>query len=246
MSRYSNAVGYHNKIRFRLHLDIIRLHLDLDIIRLDRLLRIITQNHPLCIIKLERPLCVVRIRCLVRSILRNTHARHATLPRLRAWSRELTREYLPGTACAPKPHDAGSSTACAAIKARTQWKVFVCRTHRTTATTHAAHAKHAESQSAASVHAISTRRHARVERAAAAGWCAERGPYHAFHADVLVFRALGDVCVGCEGTGAVACEGGHDAVFLFVRVDGARGLEVFGKGRIGVDSGTCKSLARDS
>jgi hypothetical protein len=51
------------------------------------------------------------------------------------------------------------------------------------------------------------------------------------------------MCIGCERTRAVTCEGSHDAVLLFVRIDSARGLEVFGKGSVGVDSGTYKALA---
>lgn len=47
------------------------------------------------------------------------------------------------------------------------------------------------------------------------------------------------MCVGCDGARLVAGESGHDGVFFFVRVDGARGLEVFGERGVGVDGCAC-------
>jgi hypothetical protein len=51
------------------------------------------------------------------------------------------------------------------------------------------------------------------------------------------------VGVGCEGARTVACEGGHNAVLLFVGVHCAGGLEVFGERRVRVNGSTCADVS---
>lgn len=56
---------------------------------------------------------------------------------------------------------------------------------------------------------------------------------------MLVFGLERDGGVRDDGSGTVAGKGGHDGFFFLVGVDGARGLEVFGKRSVGIDGGTC-------
>lgn len=143
------------------------------------------------------------------------------------------------------------------------WAVTTTRHHSTLSSPHIvietrAHRKSAYARAAREIFAGSTRwraHHAQSEAHTATVRCAWRvaecrhawrvakcAPEHVTHTDVLVFVALRDVAVSSDGARPVTCEGCHDGVFLFVRVDGARGLEVFGKRSVGVDRCACRLL----